>query len=120
MSDDYLLRHLRQRHAQLQAQCDAFLEMIEHRESGCENPHELNEIGLEVRVQAALKRGGIHNVRQLCECTRERIERTRGIGLPSVDRIEGALAEHGYSLKAAGEAEVISEFLADLDRWGAS
>jgi hypothetical protein len=44
---------LRRRHAYLLAEPDAFLEMIEHRESGSTEPHQLNEIDLSVPTQSA-------------------------------------------------------------------
>jgi DNA-directed RNA polymerase alpha subunit len=53
----------------MQAECDAFLEAIEHRESGSTEPHALHEIGLSVRTAEALRRAGIFNVRILCEQT---------------------------------------------------
>ena len=96
---DPYLQHLRHRHACLQAECDAFLEMIEHRESGSTEPHDLNEIGIGVRTSEALRRAGIFNVRILCEQTRARIEGLRGIGTRSADEIELALLVYGYLLQ---------------------
>jgi DNA-directed RNA polymerase alpha subunit len=100
---DPYLRHLR---AYLQAECDAFLEMIEHRESGSTEPHDLNEIGIGVSTASALQKGGIFNVRILCEQTRAHIESLRNIGSRRADEIELALLMHGYLLQLpAGEED---------------
>jgi DNA-directed RNA polymerase alpha subunit len=90
---------LRHRHAYLQAEVDAFLEEIEHKESGSMEPHALHEIGLGVRTQCVLHREGIFNVRILCEQTRAHIEGLRNIGSRRVDEIELALLVHGYLLQ---------------------
>jgi DNA-directed RNA polymerase alpha subunit len=86
---------LRHRHAYLQAECDAFLEMIEQSESGSTEPHRLNEIGIGVRTASVLRRAGIFNVRILCEQTRAHIEGLRNIGSRRADEIELALLVHG-------------------------
>jgi DNA-directed RNA polymerase alpha subunit len=90
---------LRHRHAFMQAEVDAFLEMIEHRESGSTDPHDLNEIGLCVPTASALQKGGIFNVRILREQTRAHIESLRNIGSRRGDEIELALLVHGYLLQ---------------------
>ena len=90
---------LRYRHAYLQAECDAFLEMIEHRESGSTEPHHLSEIGIGVRTASVLRRAGIFNVRILCEQTRAHIEGLRNISSRRADEIELALLVHGYLLQ---------------------
>ena len=96
---DPYLRHLRHRHAFMQAECDAFLEWIEHQESGSTEPHQLNEIGIGVRTASVLRREGVFNVRSLCEQTRATIEGLRNIGARRADEIELALLVHGYVLK---------------------
>lgn len=125
MSDhfsEFRLEHLRRRHDKMLAKCDAFLEMIEHRESRSGEPHELYELGLAVRVQSALERAGIHNVPQLCRRTRSEVDDVTGIGRPSADAIEAALAGHGYALKDASEERMdeatITAFRDELDEWG--
>jgi DNA-directed RNA polymerase alpha subunit len=95
----------------MQAECDAFLEEIEHRESGSTEPHALHEIGIGVRTgavlsRAVLSRAGIFNVRILCEQTRAHIEGLRNIGSKRADEIELALLLHGYLLQLPdGEEE---------------
>ena len=90
----------------MQAECDAFLEEIEHRESGSTEPHALHEIGIGVRTGAVLSRAGIFNVRILCEQTRAHIEGLRNIGSKRADEIELALLLHGYLLQLPdGEEE---------------
>ena len=90
----------------MQAECDAFLEEIEHRESGSTEPHALHEIGIGVRTGAVLSRAGICNVRILCEQTRAHIEGLRNIGSKRADEIELALLLHGYLLQLPdGEEE---------------
>ena len=90
---------LRHRHAFRQAECDAFLEEIEHRESGSTEPHALHEIGICVRTASVLRREGVFNVRILCEQTRATIEGLRNIGSRRADEIELALLVHGYLLQ---------------------
>jgi DNA-directed RNA polymerase alpha subunit len=89
----------RQRHAFMQAECDAFLEEIEHRESGSTEPHALHQISLSVRTASALRREGVFNVRILCEQTRAYIDGLRNIGSRRADEIELALLVHGYLLQ---------------------
>jgi DNA-directed RNA polymerase alpha subunit len=90
---------LRHRHAYMQAEVDAFLEEIEHKESGSTEPHELSEIGIGVRTQSVLQRAGIFNVRILCEQTRATIDDLHNIGSRRADEIELALLVHGYLLQ---------------------
>jgi DNA-directed RNA polymerase alpha subunit len=104
------------------AECDAFLEAIEHRASGSQEPHELCDIGLPVRVQSALRRSGVLNVRQLCERTQRQIENTTGIGRHGVAAIQQALDAHGYALReeTCDHEETLANFRAQLDEWGST
>lgn len=75
-------------------------EQMKTRDSSIEEMWIDNLLGLSVRQQNSLMRGGIYTVGQLAQHTRADLKKMRNLSDRSIDQIANALAKVGYDLKA--------------------